>query len=356
MKTYEQLTAELKAANIPLGELVGDGCVAVTPAAGRIIGLAFGRDEPNLLWTHPMLTDADLVVNRSEKLNGGIGGDRLWFAPELSYNWSGEPNWQTFSNYASPAEMDPGSYSLSVTDSAIKLRSSMRLQPTDGSSAVDFTVERTIELCAPPFPRKSRLLEGVRYVGTNTTNRIAFDQDSTSGQIDLWHLLQVPVGSTLIVPLRTESDPPLSYGLPGDWEANESCLSWMFGGSANAKIGLGTSAVTGRSAVLQRLEADDWCLLVREFPVDADAFFVDHPFGQQRNDQVFQAWDGFGFGEMEFHSPGIDASAGPREIQQSDRLWAFGGDSRNLAIIGKELLGIDIERFFHDASQEQNPS
>jgi len=151
------------------------------------------------------------------------------------------------------------------------------------------------------------------------------------------------VGSILIVPLapgcRTQ---PLSYGLPGGWRTTSNSVIWRIEGHANAKMGIAAEALTGRAGILRRLPTNEWCLIVRQFPVDESARYGDHPVGVPRDDQVFQAWDGLGFGEMEFHSPVLDAARGPRKLRQTDQLWAFGGAEQAIAAVADNLLNVDI--------------
>jgi hypothetical protein len=61
-----------------------------------------------------------------------------------------------------------------------------------------------------------------------------------------------------------------------------------------------------------------------------------------RNDQALQAWDGYGFGEMEYHSPVLDGERGPRELAESDQLWAFGGAAQPIVALASRLLRLDI--------------
>src|SRR5438128_2232403 len=96
--TYAQVVGNLTKASVPLRQLDGPGNVAVTLASGRVVALAFSEDGPDLLWSNPKLGDTDLVKTTPEKLVGGFGGDRLWFAPELDYYWDGKPDWKTFAN------------------------------------------------------------------------------------------------------------------------------------------------------------------------------------------------------------------------------------------------------------------
>src|SRR5688572_30818743 len=104
------VAAALADATMASRELEGPGHVVVSLAAGRVMAMAFSKAGPNLLWSNPQLHDAQLVRHQPEKLIGGLGGDRLWFAPELNYHWQGAPDWQGLTNYQVPAASDPGAY------------------------------------------------------------------------------------------------------------------------------------------------------------------------------------------------------------------------------------------------------
>jgi hypothetical protein len=119
-------------------------------------------------------------------------------------------------------------------------------------------------------------------------------------------------------------------------------MIWPIGGHGNAKIGIAAQALTGRAAILQRSPSQQWSMIVRQFPVDVSARYGDHPYGVAREDQVLQAWDGLGFGEMEFHSPVLDAERGPRNLREQDQLWAFGGSAPAIAELADSLLELDI--------------
>ena len=343
-RMYSQVVVDLTNAGIAVRQLHGRGHVAVTLAAGRIVGLAFAQDGLNLLWTHPDLGNTAVVKATPEKLVGGFGGERLWFSPELRYHWTGKPDWRGLSNYKVPVDTDPGQYTfLNEGPDVIALRARGVLPVRDTDEHLRFSVERRIRMTEPPLPSDHPLMRNVDYVGIETTHRLSIDEATHAGEIDLWHLLQVPVASILIVPLRpghrTEA---LSYGMPGGWHTTPTSLIWRFGGKANAKVGVAAEALTGRSAVLRIVGADRWCLIVRDFRADPLARYGDHPYGIPRDDQAFQAWDGVGFGEMEYHSPVLDAAHGPRTLQETDRLSAFGGSAKTIAALAKYLLRLDI--------------
>jgi hypothetical protein len=339
---YSRIVSDLQNAAVPLEELHGPGVVAVTLAAGRIVALAFSKDEPSLLWSHPDLGDAALV--KANALVGGIGGDRLWFAPELRYHWLGEPDWRGLGNYEVPADTDPGRYRfVDLASDVVALAADGRLPVRGSDQSLAFHVERRIRMAQPPLSRDAPLMRDVRYVGIESAHELTIQDETHTGEIDLWQLLQIPVGSIVIVPLRAgHRTQPLSYGLPGAWRTTSNSVIWRIQGNANAKMGIAAAALTGRAAILRRLPSQQWCLIVRQFPVDEAARYGDHPAGIARADQVFQAWDGLGFGEMELHSPVLDAARGPRNLRQADQLWAFGGAAGAIAALADELLQVDV--------------
>jgi hypothetical protein len=339
---YSRIVSDLEAASIPVEELHGPGVAAVTLVAGRIVGLAFSVHEPNLLWTHPDLGDTGLV--KANRLVGGIGGDRLWFSPEARYHWIGKPDWQGLGNYKVPADTDPGHYRFVDSEpGTVALAAEGRLAVQGGDQCLAFGVERRIRMAQPPLSLDDPLMRDVQYVGIESAHELTIQEETRTGEIDLWQLLQTPVGSVLIVPLRAgHRTQPLSYGLPGDWRTTSDSVIWRITGNANAKIGIAAGALTGRAAILRQLPSQQWCLIVRQFPVNESARYGDHPVGVARDDQAFQAWDGLGFGEMEFHSPVLDAARGPRNLRQTDQLWAFGGCAQNVAALADLLLHVDV--------------
>lgn len=345
--SYSTLVENMQSASIPIRELRGAGCVAVTPAAGRVVAMAFSPDQPNLLWSNPEFDRKTKSNAGFESLVGGLGGDRLWFGPEVSYHWQGKPDWKEFKNYQVPKASDPGNYRFEKTSaSSLELQGEGVLHPRDGRAPLGFSICRNIRLTPPPISSDDLSLLGIDFVGIEMSHTLEIDDSTSTGRIDLWHLLQVPVGSTLIVPLNRYSEEsakePLAYGLPGRWVKRSDHVAWKFTGLPNAKFGLAAAALTGRTAVVRRLKAEDWCLIVREFTVSPQAEYGDHPFGRERSNHAFQAWDGFGFGEMEYHSVVLDIDRSQRKLSESDRLWVFGGRGPAIAGIASKLLGLNL--------------
>jgi hypothetical protein len=343
--TYADIVRALAHAQIPVRELNGQGQVSVIPNAGRIIAMAFAPDGPNLFWSHPELGNSELVKRHSDRLVGNLGGDRLWFAPELDYFWNGTPDWRNLSNYRVPPEADPGRYQFVEAEAdTICLRAHIELPVRTTGLKVGFVVERIVRMTPPPLPLDDSDLGPLDYVGIQTSHTITFSPTSREGRVDLWHLLQTPVGSLIIVPLKPAAEKcdtaPLLYTGAGGWIQRSDSLIWPVGGTARTKIGVSSRALTGRSGILRMLRPESLCLIVRQFSVDPQASYGDHPYNMPREDQALQIWDGLGFGEMEYHSPVLDAHQGPRTRTELDYLWAFAGPIDSICVVAQRLLGV----------------
>lgn len=304
MSSYAVEVDRLRATGYDVTELRGpSGCLAVVPDAARLIAFAPTPDEPNVLWTGAP---------------AGPGGERVWFAPEFAYFWTGEPDWASLRNYAVPASIDPGRYAVSQDDSSVTITGSVRLEPTAGGEPWTIELERRLRFTSPPHAGR-----GVRAVGVES----AFTVRPIAGSppqhgVGLWILTQVRPGGSLVVPLDGQRAEPavLAYIAPGSWEEHERRVEWRYTGAQDRKIGISAQRLAaGRAAVLWRSGARSR-LLVKDFDLDRAGRYVDHPVGVPRRDQALQAWDGLGFGEVEVHSTNL---TGPRTIV--DRLWAYEG-------------------------------
>ena len=340
--TYQQVVGQLRAADYRIEELTGQGSVAVSLIGGRVMGMAFSAGEENLFWSSPQLSDTDLLRKYPEQLPGTMGGDRLWFAPEYAYHWLGEPDEVNFANYQIAENTDPGSYQIVQHDDfSVKMRMDTYLEDHRDGQMVPFDVERTIMSTASPIPQSSPLRQDVSFVGIRTQHHLRMQSRQPGKCVGLWHILQMPVGTTLIVPTRGQPK-PLAYFNKGSWEARPDHLRWFFDGEDAAKIGLDVSQVTGRTGVIRPLADGRWVILIRQFPVLPGLTYCDGPSEAQAVDQIVQAWNGFGLGEMEYHSPAVGEPPLGRECVETALLWAFGGTATAIAGIADELLGVSI--------------
>ncbi|MBI1929594.1 hypothetical protein HYR99_35775 [Candidatus Poribacteria bacterium] len=340
MIKYQTIVDQLRAADHRIEELTYQGRVAVSRIGGRVVGMAFSSEGENLLWSNPQLSDTELLRNHPEQLVGGIGGDRLWFAPEFAYHWEAEPDLVNFKNYKVPVNVDPGNYQIVQNDDfSIGMRLETHLTDHRDGQTVTFEVERTLMSAASPLPHNSPTMQDVNFVGIRAQHHIRVLSCPPGKCVGLWHLLQMPVGSTLIVPTRGQPR-PLAYFNKGGWHLHSDHLRWTFGGEAAAKIGFDVNQVTGRTGVIRPLSDGRWALVIRQFPVLPGLTYCDGPSEAQAVNQMVQCWDGFGFGEMEYHSPAVGAPPIGPEYTETALLWAFGGTGTAIERIAAELLGV----------------
>ncbi|QGZ94942.1 hypothetical protein [Terricaulis silvestris] len=348
MRSFAATVAALERANIPVEAACDQGCMALTTHGARLIGLSLSERDENLLYTHPRLEETEVVIHRPEVLAAGIGGDRLWFAPELRYHWRGAPDWVSFSNNSVPKESDPGAYVfVDAGANALSVAGAVSLPTTTDAPPLPIRVGRTISFAPPPLPHGHALMRPVDYVGVRSDWRLDIEEGAKVGRVDLWHILQAEVDARAIAPVNPGRGKDLLLYSPNhsDWTVRDDHVHWRFRGAANAKLGLSAKATTGRAGFVRRLSDGRTSLIVRDFPVRHDREYGDHPHGAPRNDQVLQLWDGFGFGEVEYHSPVLDAAEGARSLEESDHIWAFASSATAIAALGSALLAVDIHSY-----------
>lgn len=313
-----------------------NGCYGVIPDGARILALAFTPSDETLFFVHPAIERIRTSGVKPTDLPGGPGGDRLRFAPEYAYAWVGEErDLRDFSNYRVQTNEEPGVYTLTRRGPDVVLFAETSLIDGRSNEEIPFTVERVVRPTASPV---DTLPSGCRYAGYEISQRLSIQ--SHGGSVGLWSLLQVPTSSHLIVPLR-RPDPPREYFNTGRWRQDSDCLYWLFGGEANAKIGYGSESITGRTGTLRQTGDGAWSLLVRDFPVRKEMYYCDGLSEKESGDQVFQAWDGFGFGEMEYHSPAVGSPPLPEMVEDTSYLWAFEGPWKPLSELIRILLEIN---------------
>jgi len=313
------------------------GCLACSPAGARIVALSFASDEENIYFTHPDLGDMVSKGTEPTELIGGPGGDRLRFAPEYAYDWEGtDHDLVHFSNYRVQDQEDPGAYTMQRQGQDVLFTATPTLIDRRDGREVPFRVERVVSPLPPPL---LELPESLRFAGYQIRQTVTADDLQVDQEVGLWGLIQMPVDSTLLVPTRGFQEPMLYFN-EGTWETREDHLRWTYDGETNAKIGFAADQVTGRTGVVRRMGNGQWALVVREFPVVQDMRYCDGPSAEQAGSQVFQAWDGFGFGEMEYHSPAVGPSPLPQTYQDESSVWAFEGGAGEIRKLTAQVLGI----------------
>jgi hypothetical protein len=125
-------------------------------------------------------------------------------------------------------------------------------------------------------------------------------------------------------------------------------VRWRMGhGRTTAKIAIKAAALTGRAGyVWHDAAADRWCLVVRQFQVDPGAEYIDALWDNPAEAGfAFQACkvcgDAERFNELEYHVPGVQATAGANRCVDQSHVWAFRGPRPPIGDIARRLLGAE---------------
>ncbi len=285
LSDIERFLSDLNLPTCRLGE-IGRGCALVIAPGARVLALSAPGSDENIFWTHPLLGQCRTLEDMS---HGGIGGLRLWHAPEAAYMWQGPAQPATFENYQVQPAMDPGQYRLERT-------SPLSCLLTGQASLRDLNTGKTTEIAVR---REITLKPGPRSVTLAFENHLKLLQGDEDSRVDLWHLMQLPAGSTVGARVR-EGCEPLVYFNPDrtdGWSVQDGNFCWLTNGKRLGKIGF--DAVSGPFALVPSGRFD-WTI-----PIDRNTPYIDSPPGRLCHDQVVQFWDGFDFCEAEYHSPGV---------------------------------------------------
>jgi hypothetical protein len=243
-----------------------------------------------------------------------------------------------FSNYVVPPAAAAGRWNLSPSGTGAA-SATVRDEILDQRSGgiVSFSMERTIALLDDP-PREAGDPGAVRFSGLSVQQRLTAAGPLGSWWLDAWNIMQVPVGSKMLFPLKGDGGPEVYFNASGKrtWTVTDGCVEWKVDGDAETKWGLPARCLTGRLGVLLPGHGAEATLLVWCHPVLGGMPYPDGPRADYLGDQVVQSWDGFGFGEVEYHSP----AASPRlpMVQDSSVVWAFTGPRVEIVKLRDRLL------------------
>ncbi len=313
----------LKAEGVPSAVLrdANGSCAVFLEAGARLIGLWPDPEGPNLLWTHPGLSESPAEASRgwAGLTPGGPGGDRLWHGPEHRFFWDGAPK-ADLSNHRVPAVFDPGETEMISNHPTVRFRRTLTL-----TGEVSARIERRFTLEPSANSGHLRLRE---------EQELALINPRPDSELDLWTITQVPVGSGLILPLRDETRPAVAYeATHGDiarlGEMRRGCFHWRFTGEPMLKGHFPVDAVTGVLGCVRRIADDRFSLLTREFTPRPEQPYRDGLLPEQVGAQCVQFWDGLGYGEIECHSP--TATAENPFVRETHVINARIGPERDLS-------------------------
>lgn len=325
------------------------GSLLITTAGARVLRLtdAAGFDH---LWLHPALVEGAPVPARASDGWLNFGGDRLWIAPELAFFVREQD--RAMDTYAVPSPLDPGAYSLELgNDDEVRLRQHCGLLHHATGEAIPLALETVYRAAPSPLRdlRNPALSLGVDYVGYSQVTTIALPADAPSGaRAGLWHLAQVPPGGVIGLPTTQPRAPRVYFGqpAPGQLELVPTGLRLRVDGQTMLKIGVQAAHLLGRMGYLRETGPETSALLVRGFTVNPSGQYLDAPWDDPTASELGYAAQCYtddgalgGFGELEYHAPGIGAWTGLTALTEESQLWGFHGSTTSILSVAAELLG-----------------
>ncbi|MBN1352339.1 hypothetical protein JXJ21_23280 [candidate division KSB1 bacterium] len=341
--TAGELIDEFKAHTkcLVLGEKDGSMLVVTPEYGARIMAVSVaGLNGKNLLWANPKAFTQAYWTQSPRDWN--IGGARSWIAPEDLYYLDKEDNWFV------PAQMDPGTYQLvKVSGDTVICANEFKIKSRKDA---DYHVKlvRQINMLGRP----ADLAASVKFTGFEFTHDLVNLSDKTIGTdldyMGLWSLIQINPPGSMIIPINGDAPydvPPyrdyFNVFPPDRISQSNGLISVKIDGKFRGKIGITPWAAKGAFCYLSA-----GYMIIKEFPVDAEGKYLDHPWGkpsdygdavQMYNDDGNMG----GFAEMECHAP-ADIIAPNAKISHTSKVYFFVGENETLIKIAADWLGIDM--------------
>lgn len=318
--------------------------IVAVERGGRVFGPFRGEDAEGLFWVSEKLKDA----GQASELFGGsdwnVGGDRLWFGPEIRYSVRDRKRfWETLHT---PEGIDPGHYKLNAYETQARIWQRLELKRADekdGTAKLD--VSRDIAAAENPLrelKEYGNLMENVSFCGYR--QRICLEGEGEA--VEAWNLLQVNAGGNVYIPMyRPEAGADYYEPAAGYEKVLEKGVLLRATGRDRYKTGYRAASVTGRIGYACEWEGTP-CLLIRNFPNDPAGLYEEEPPLKPgvHGFSVHVYNDGGnsgGFAEIECTLPAVLGSSGRAKSDDIISTWIFAGDIEPLGQIARILLGSD---------------
>jgi len=289
-----------------------------------------------------------------------LGGDRMWIAPERGLFFKGDSaaEGQVIQN-----GIDPGNWVVAkLTERSIKLVNEFSADFFyHGGAKVRGIVERSIRRIASPFyhtPRLLPALQRVQFAGYEIASRFELLQSPADEQyFGMWFLIQFPMMDSgyFYAPTAGKTVVTDYYEPTGSdyLRVAENHVRFKLDAKNRHKIGIRKAEALGRMGYLSDGVGGESTLVVRNFLNNPSGHYADIPFQTPRgeagpqdsiqsyNHNTAQA----GFGEMEFHAPGINRAMPEPVVTDVNQVWAFTGMRADLVKLAVKLLNLPEETF-----------
>jgi hypothetical protein len=333
------------------------GSFVVTPHGARILGLFPDPAADNTFFLNPELADKAHVQNylAGEHV---LGGDRLWIAPERGLFFRGN---RLEDGVTTQRSIDPGNWSVAaLSPTSIRFVNDFTATYFHiRHSTVRGTVSRSIRAIESPFrhfPDALPNLASVRFAGYEVASRFELLESPRDDlYFGLWFLIQlvVPAGGYLYAPTAGKTVITDYYEPTGpDYlRVTDSHVRFKLDSIHRHKIGIRKTEALGRVALLSNeLATGNAALVIRNFLNDPSAHYADVPLhninGTHDSIQSYNHHSGpTGFGELEFHTPGINRAMPEPVVTDTNQVWAFSGPRTTLIAIAAKFLNLPPETF-----------
>lgn len=347
MATLAQLEASFRAAGEPVHVLAfNTGMRALFSQRGaRMLGLFPSAEDANLLWTHAALNEAESFRRFAAAGEWNVGGERCWVAPEIQYNVADRRDfWNTL---RVPPQMDPGRYRLTVAGDNVQFEGELTLTAHNlAAGDKRLRVQRVIRPASSPVP----VPDGVQFAGLAHAASLT-QLDNAPIASEIWNLVQLPAGGTLLIPTSGALRVSRYFGDPAAdaLRAVDGCLRISVTGARQYKVGYQALSVAGRMGYWRALPDGRASLLVRSFWNDPANLYAeeppDQPGGTGHSIHVYNDGGEFGgaerFGEMECTGHTIGGQTGVSSSTDLFHLWAYVGPAEVLRPLAHAYLGVE---------------
>ncbi|MCE9592431.1 MAG: hypothetical protein K8S99_18145 [Planctomycetes bacterium] len=329
---------------------VGAGRLLITPFAARVLSCRMDGVEGDLFWHNMDIERAEKAKAIMNSAGGGLGGDRLWLGPEIGFSWPDikKARISPWDSYKVPRQMDPADWHI-AEEAQNHLRLTAEMTMRDGRIQKSVTVRLARQfnvIDAPP-----NLPAGVKSLSFSIRNELAVLAGDDGAVVGTWDLLQLPAGGTLVCPtLGPVSSPRIYYGAfdPQRMSHDDRAFRFQIDGKRQLKFGLTPWQTTGRAGYHRPVGGGISTLIFRTFGTQPGEPYIDLPLTSDdlTGGDALQSYnDGGqfgGFGEMEYHDPGVIVGRSPETRSSSNTTHILAGPDAAIREAAKVLLGVPV--------------